>query len=108
MLLDLAADHAQGFVAGVTADVDDSTPVPLELLMLPLYRAGTTEARSIGTLAAFAPAHHLQLQSVSGLRLDGWRYLGAEAEASLVPRDVRIPPEARISHGMFVVTGGRS
>jgi hypothetical protein len=107
MLLDLSADHAQGFVAGVTADVDDGKPIRLELVLLPLYRAGTAEARSIGTLAAFEPAHHLQLQSVSGLRLEGWRYLGPELEASLVPRDVEMPADAHVRHGMIVVPGGR-
>ncbi len=69
MLLDVAAEHALGFVAGVTADVDDAPPAALELLLLPLYRAGTSEARSIGTLAPLVKDHHLQLQSVSGLRL---------------------------------------
>jgi len=107
MLLDLAVDHAQGFVGGVVADVDDGKPVRLEVLLLPLYRAGTAEARSIGTLAAFEPAHHLQLQSVSGLRLEGWRYVGPELEASLVPRPVAMPPEAHVRHGMIVVPGGR-
>ncbi len=107
MLLDLAVDHAQGFVGGVVAEVDDGKPVRLELLLLPLYRAGTAEARSIGTLAAFEPARHLQLQSVSGLRLEGWRYVGPELEASLVPRDVDMPSDAHVRHGMIVVPGGR-
>jgi hypothetical protein len=107
MLLDHAADDAQGFVAGVTAEADGGHSVALELLMLPLFRAGTAEARSIGTFATFPAAHHLQLQSVSGLTLEGWRHVGPELEASLVPRDVELPPEAHIRHGMIVVPGGR-
>jgi|EndMetStandDraft_8_1072994.scaffolds.fasta_scaffold131985_2 hypothetical protein len=107
MLLDVAAESAQGFVAGVTAELDDGAPVRFELLMLPLYRAGSAEARSIGTLAPFNNVHNLQLQSVSGLRLEGWRQVGPDIEASLVPRDFAMPPEAHVSHGMIVVPGGR-
>jgi hypothetical protein len=108
MLLGLTVDHAQGFVAGVLADVDDGQPTHLELLLLPLSRADTTEARSIGTLAAFEPGRHLQLQTVSGLRLEGWRYVGSEAETSLVPRQMAMPPDAQVQHGLIVLPGGRS
>ena len=125
MLLDLAVDHAQGFVAGVVADVDDGKPTRLELLLLPLYRIGTAEARSIGTLAAFERGRHLQLHAVSGLYLEGWRYVGADTEASLIPRDLEhtldrdlerdlerdlateMTPDVR-ARGWTILPGGRS
>ena len=106
-LLDQAAEETAGFVAGVTAEVDDGAPLALELLLLPLFGAGATEPRSIGTLASLTAANRPNLQTVSGLTLTGWRLVGPQIETTIVPRHVDLPPANPVRAGLRVHPGGR-
>ncbi|MGZ3410282.1 MAG: PAS domain-containing protein [Xanthobacteraceae bacterium] len=105
-ILEHLSEETAGVVAGVIGQADDEAPLPLEMLLLPLYGAGATEARSIGTLAPASPAGRLDLQSVSGLSLQGWRVVGPQVEDVMVPRYVDTPAVAR--PGLVVHSGGRT
>lgn len=107
-LLEQAAVEDLGFVAGLTAQVDDGIPVVFEILLLPLYRAGTSEPRSIGVLTPLPSASHVYLQRISELKLESWRHVGPLVDDSIVPRYVNLPPEGHIRNGMVVISGGRA
>jgi hypothetical protein len=107
-LLDQLLEDATGFVAGVTSQTDEGAPVALELLLLPLYRAGTTEARSIGVLSSHAQNGPVELQSVSGLTLTNWRVVGPRLEELMLPRHVDVPTSVTQRFGIVVHQGGRS
>jgi hypothetical protein len=104
VLLEGMATENTGFLAGAIVDADYHAPVALELLMLPLYSTGSVEARTIGSLTPLA-AGRFDLQTVSGLTLTGWRQVGPQIDAALVPRYADLPssrPE------LVVFAGGQS
>jgi hypothetical protein len=108
VLLNQIVQGSIGFVAGVTGKADDNMPVAFELLLLPLFGAGTAEARSIGTLAPMTATGRLQLQSASTLTLAGWRHVGPQIESSMLPRFADVPSVAPTHPAMTVHSGGRS
>ena len=104
-ILDHLTEESAGVVAGVIGDADDEAPIPLEMTLLPLYGAGATEARSIGTLAPVSAAGRVDLQTVSGLSLQGWRVVGPQVEEVMVPRFADAPAARS---GLVVHSGGRT
>jgi hypothetical protein len=93
-LIEHVGNESTGFIAGAVGQVEDGTPVVLELLLLPLLHRGATDGRLIGTLAPLASPVWLGMQSVQKLTLTSWRYVGPEIDGAVVPRFVDLPQNA--------------
>lgn len=80
-----------GFVAGLTANVDDAPALPVELLLLPIFQRGTTDGRLIGVLAPASAPYWLGVKPVQSLTLASWRHVSPQLEAITVPKYFDMP-----------------
>jgi hypothetical protein len=75
-LIDIASEEHIGAVAGVTAHVDDGSPVHLELLLLPFSRHPHTPINLTGTLVPLTVSVRPCGTALGALSLTTWRHVG--------------------------------
>jgi hypothetical protein len=105
-LLAVVAQEAVGVVAGATAACPGEPPVDLELVLLPLFYHGRTDARVIGALAPAELPSWLGARTLVELTLGSHRYIDPILVPESAPAPLAAPTHARIRHGLIVYDGG--
>ena len=106
-LLTVVAHETIGVVAGARAANAEGAAIDFELLTLPLYHRGRTDARVLGALVPTKVPAWLGTSTLGPLALGTLRYLGPGAAAAAVPRVVPALPNGRARRGLMVYDGGQ-
>jgi hypothetical protein len=106
-LLGVVAYETIGVVAGAQAAAE-GTGLDVELLMLPLYHRGRTDARVLGALVPTKTPAWLGTGTLGPLELGTLRYLGAATAADAVARVGPALTNGRSRRGLTVYDGGRA
>ena len=106
-LLSVVAYETIGVVAGAQAAGSDGAVLNFELLLLPLYHRGRTDARVLGALVPTKTPAWLGTSTLGPLELGTLRYLGAGTAADAVPRVAPALANGRPRRGLTVYDGGR-
>jgi hypothetical protein len=103
-LVEIVAHELTPVVAGVVGRPGhELPPVDLELLLLPLYHRGRSDARLLGMLAPLTVPYWIGTHAVAGLSLGPLRHLRVVAAPALAPD--RMPEVVR--RNWTVLDGGR-
>jgi hypothetical protein len=103
-LVAIVANEMTPVIAGVAGRAGPDVPdADLELLLLPLYLRGRSNARMLGMMAPLSVPYWIGTHRIDGLSLGSWRHLNAIAAPALAPG--RVPEVAR--RGWVVLDGGR-
>jgi hypothetical protein len=103
-VLSLVTSETASVVMGLAAHTEDGEIADLEMLLLPLARAGVTRTAVLGVLAPAAPVYWIGFKPVSTIEIKTVRHLGEEASA----RRFTLPEGIGAQHGFTVYHGGRA
>ena len=101
--------ESAGAIAGVSAFTEDGSKADLELLLLPLARAGHVRVRALGVLAPVVTPYWMGAKPITELALGTVRHIGDGIENHPAPRLVPAVnvEDVRLRHGFVVYSGGR-
>ena len=106
-LLTVVAHETTGAVAGARAANAEGAALDFELLMLPLYHRGRTDARVLGALVPIKAPDWLGTSTLGPLALGTLRYIGPGMATDAVPRLVPAMSNGRPRRGLVVYDGGQ-
>jgi hypothetical protein len=106
-LLTVVAHETIGAVAGARAANAEGAALEFELLMLPLYHRGRTDARVLGALVPTKVPTWLGTSTLGPLALGTLRYLGPGTATDAIPRIVPEMSNGRPRRGLVVYDGGQ-
>lgn len=78
-LVEIVTGELTAVVAGASGRPKGETPVPIELLLLPLTPGTTRQVRLLGVLAPLMPAYWIGISPVEALTLGAFRHIESEA-----------------------------
>jgi hypothetical protein len=107
-LLTVVAHETIGVVAGARAANAEGVALEFELLTLPLYHRGRTDARVLGALVPTKAPAWLGTSTLGPLTLGTLRYLGPGTTADADPRIVPAMANGRPRRGLTVYDGGQA
>lgn len=113
-LVEIVTAELSAVVAGAQGRPRSESPVPLELLLLPLAPGATRHARLIGVLAPLVPAYWVGISPVETLTLGAFRHIEPVLIDTVAPRapapayrgNPLQRPITRLSRPRFVVYEG--
>src|SRR5207248_10341937 len=106
-LLSVVAYETIGVAAGARAANAEAAVLDFELLLLPLYHRGRTDARVLGALVPTKTPAWLGTGTLGPLELGTLRYLGGGTTADAVPPVAPALANGRARRGLTVYDGGR-
>ena len=106
-LLTVVAHETIGAVAGARAANAEGAALDFELLMLPLYHRGRTDARVLGALVPIKVPDWLGTSTFGPLALGTLRYIGPGTATDAAPRLVPAMLNGRPRRGLVVYDGGQ-
>jgi hypothetical protein len=101
------AHETIGAVAGARAANAEGAALEFELLTLPLYHRGRTDARVLGALVPTKVPAWLGTSTLGPLEFGTLRYLGPDTATGAVPHVVPAMSNGRPRRGLVVYDGGQ-
>jgi hypothetical protein len=105
-ILSIVTDETAGAVTGLTGRAEDGATLDLEMLLLPLARAGHARTGVLGVLVPTAPAYWIGERPIVEITLNTVRHLGAGMDHLTAPRLAPAAEGVELRHGFTVYTGG--